>query len=96
VRGGQSPPPSSGTYSGSQGATVEEAGRGVPNGQVQVTTAGQIRATGGDVRPAPEVPYPGAPVNGQHVNVNGGQTAFGPPVVNPAPKADRVKTKPQN
>ena len=96
VRGGTNPPPSSGTWSGAQGATIGEAGKGVPNGQVQPSTGGQIRAAGGEVRPAPEPPYPGAPVNGQHVSVTGGQSAFGPPVTNPAPKPDRVVTRPQN
>jgi hypothetical protein len=28
------------------------------------------------VKPAPEPPYPGGPVNGQHVNVTGGQSAL--------------------
>ena len=96
VRGGTIPPPSSGTWSGAQGATIEEAGKGVPNGQVQPSTGGQIRAAGGEVRPAPEPPYPGAPVNGQHVSVTGGQSSFGPPRTNPAPKPDRVVTRPQN
>jgi hypothetical protein len=91
VKGGTKPPPSgSGPYSGSQGATVEKAGRGVPHNQVQPTTAGQIRTAGGDVRPAPEPAYEGGPINGQHVNVTGGQDAFGPPQPNPAPASQRV------
>ena len=94
VRGGQSAVPSSGTFSGSQGATVEEAGKGVPHGTISPATAGEIRAAGGSVRPAPEPAYPGGPINGQHVNVTGGQSAFGPQQPNPAPKPDRVPTKP--
>ena len=96
VRGGQSSIPSSGTFSGAQGATVEEAGKGVPHGTVSATTAGDIRAAGGDVRPAPEPAYEGGPINGQHVNVTGGQSAFGPQRPNPAPKPDRIPTKPAN
>jgi hypothetical protein len=54
VRGGQGAIPSSGTYSGAQGASVAEAGKGVPHGTVSTTTAGEIRSAGGEVRPAPE------------------------------------------
>jgi RHS repeat-associated protein len=95
VRGGQGAIPTSGTYSGAQGANVEEAGKGVPHGTVSPTTAGEIRAAGGDVRPAPEPAYPGGPVNGQHVNINGGQSAFGPQQPNPAPKPERVPSAPK-
>jgi RHS repeat-associated protein len=90
VRGGLGEPPPSGTYSGAQGTTLAEAGKGVPNGTVSATTAGQIRAVGGDVRPAPEPAYEGGPINGQHVNVTGGQSAFGSPEANPAPKSERI------
>jgi RHS repeat-associated protein len=95
VRGGQGAPPSSGTYSGAQGATEEEAGKGVPHGTVSTTTGGGIRAAGGDVRPAPEPAHPGGPINGQHVNVTGGQSAFGPPHPNPAPKPQRIPSAPK-
>jgi RHS repeat-associated protein len=95
VRGGQGAIPSSGTYSGAQGATIEEAGKGVPHGTVSATTGGEIRAAGGEVRPAPEPAYPGGPVNGQHVNVTGGQSAFGPQQANPAPKSERVPSAPK-
>jgi hypothetical protein len=91
VKGGtKPPPPGSGPYSGSQGATVEEAGKGVPHNQVQPATASGIRAAGGDVRPAPEPTHEGGPINGQHVNVTSGQSAFGPPRPNPAPTSQRV------
>jgi hypothetical protein len=90
VRGGQGAPPTPGTYSGAQGSTVEEAGKGVPNGSVQVTTGAEIRAAGGNVRPSPLPAYPGGPMNGRHVNINGGQGAFSPPVANPAPKETRI------
>jgi RHS repeat-associated protein len=95
VRGGQGAPPATGTYSGAQGATEEEAGKGVPHGTVSTTTGGEIRAAGGDVRPAPEPAHPGGPINGQHVNVTGGQSAFGPPHPNPAPKPQRIPSAPK-
>lgn len=95
VRGGQGAIPSSGTFSGAQGATIEEAGKGVPHGTISATTGGEIRAAGGEVRPAPEPAYPGGPVNGQHVNITGGQSAFGPQQANPAPKSERVPSAPK-
>jgi RHS repeat-associated protein len=96
VRGGQGEMPSSSDpYSGAQGATVEEAGKGVPHGTIRPATAGDIRAAGGQVRPAPEPAYPGGPINGQHVNVTGGQSAFGPPQANPAPRPQRVPSAPK-
>jgi RHS repeat-associated protein len=90
VRGGQGAPPSSGEYSGAQGATVEEAGKGVPNGTISVTTSDQIRAAGGTVRPKPEPAYQGGPMNGQHVNITGGQSTFSTPRANPVPKSQRI------
>ena len=95
VRGEQGAIPTSGTYSGAQGATVTEAGKGVPHGTVSATTAGEIRAAGGEVRPRPEPAYPGGPINGQHVDVEGGQEAFGPQQSNPAPKAERIPSAPK-
>src|SRR6185437_7101130 len=41
VRGGQSDMPASGTISGAQGASLEEAGRGVQHGSLRETTAGE-------------------------------------------------------
>jgi hypothetical protein len=96
VRGGKGEIPTSGTFSGAQGATVEEAGKGVQHGTVSATTAGEIRAAGGEVRPAPEPAYPGGPINGQHVNVTGGQSAFGPQQANPAPKSERIPSEPKD
>lgn len=96
VHGGQGAVPSSGTYSGSQGATAEEAGKGVPHGTIKETTAGAIRDSGGEVRPAPEPAWPGGPINGQHVNITGGQDTFGPPRANPAPKDQRIPSRPKD
>jgi hypothetical protein len=94
VRGGQGAIPS-GTFSASQGATLEEAGAGVRNGTIQPSTARAIREAGGEVRPAPEPAYPNGPVNGQHVNVTGGQNTFGPPETNPVPPTQRVPAAPK-
>jgi hypothetical protein len=93
VKGGTKPPPKPGTtFSGSQGVDLPDAGRGVPHGQVQPTTAGQIRSQGGSVDVVPEATRSGT-MNYQHVNVTegGGATSFGPPQPNPVPKADRIK-----
>ncbi len=93
VKGGTRPPPSE-TFSGAQGRTLGEAGQGVPHNQVQATTAGDIRASGGTVDVAPEPAGPGSPViNYQHVNVTPGEgpNPFGPPEPNPAPKGARIR-----
>jgi RHS repeat-associated protein len=62
-------PPPGEEFSGAQGQTVQEAGQGVPNGQFRWTTAGDIRAGGGTVEPAPEYNDRVGKVNYQHVNV---------------------------
>jgi hypothetical protein len=47
VRGGQKPMPLAGTtFSGSTGATLQEAASGVPHGTIRQTTAGQIPIRG--------------------------------------------------
>jgi len=72
VRGGQAEMPQPGeVFSGSQGATTAEAGRGVPHGTIRETTAGEIRANGGTVEVAPE-PTRAGNTNYQHVNVTEG------------------------
>jgi uncharacterized protein RhaS with RHS repeats len=94
VRGGTGDMPAPGqVFSGSQGSSVGDAGKGVPYGQIRTSTAGEIRAGGGTVDVAPE-PTRSGQINGQHVNVTeGGQssTFSEPPQPNPAPKADRVQ-----
>jgi hypothetical protein len=91
VKGGTKPPPDPGTtFSGSFGATMADAAAGVPHGQIQPSTAGQIRAGGGTVEVAPEMT--GSTMNYQHVNVTEGSapTSFGPPEPNPVPKSERI------
>lgn len=91
VKGGTKPPPPAGeVFSVSYGQTVAEAGAGVPHGQVQVTTAGQVRANGGMVEVMPE--NTGTIMNMQHANVTLKSTnsIFSAPVPNPVPKAGRI------
>jgi RHS repeat-associated protein len=93
VRGGIGDAPATGTtYSGSHGADVAEAGRGVPNGQLRTTTAAEIRANGGSVNVKPELSRQGN-MNGQHVNVveGGTNSSLGSIQTNPAPKIERIK-----
>jgi RHS repeat-associated protein len=91
VKGGTKPPPAPGeVFSTSYGRTLNEAGAGVPHGQIQPTTAGQIRAGGGSVDVAPEMT--GTTMNYQHANVIEGRapTVFQPPIPNPVPKPNRI------
>jgi RHS repeat-associated protein len=93
VRGGTSPMPSPGTtFSGAQGATLEEAAAGVPHGTIRSTTAGAIREGGGTVEAAPELTRSGT-MNPNHVNVTegSGQSSFSEPRSNPVPKKDRIQ-----
>ena len=94
VRGGSSPMPAAGeTFSGATGKTVQEAGSGVPHGQIRETTAGAVRQNGGQVRSAPEPTRSGA-MNNRHVNVvqgKGKPSTFSEPKANPVPKKDRVQ-----
>ena len=91
VRGGRSELPALGqTFSGSTGATITQAGGGVPHGTIRATTAGAIRAQDGMVEYAPELTRSGA-MNFRHVNVTEGKTTvFGSPQPNPVPKGNRV------
>ena len=95
VRGGQTSMPAAGTtFSGSMGATVQDAGAaGVPHGTIRSTTAGAIREQGGSVVLAPEATRSGA-INESHVNVTEGsglRVSFGPPAPNPVPKSQRAQ-----
>lgn len=97
VRGGTTPIPSPGvTFSGAFGDSIYSASQGVPHGQVQYTTAGQIRAGGGVVIFAPEECYPGGPLNPKHVNIilGPGGGGFQGPIPNPVPKKERVPGRP--
>ncbi|MBZ5695909.1 MAG: RHS repeat-associated core domain-containing protein [Acidobacteriia bacterium] len=95
VRGGTKELPTSGTYSGAHGATVEEAAGGVPHGTIRTSSAGEIRAAGGTVRSAPEPAYPGGPTNERHVSITGGQNTFSEPKPNPVPRNERVPSAPK-
>jgi RHS repeat-associated protein len=91
VKGGTKPPPAPGeVFSTSYGRTLDEAGAGVPHGQIQPTTAGQIRAGGGTVEVAPEMT--GTTMNYQHANVIEGRapSVFQAPIPNPVPKPNRI------
>lgn len=79
-------------FSGPMGATIKEAGAGVPHGSLRATTAGAIRAAGGIVEYAPEpIAGEGSPLNYNHVNVTlGSDDPFGAIEANPAPKAGRL------
>jgi len=93
VRGGTSDLPTAGqVFSGSQGVTLEEAAQGVPHGTIRATTAGEIRASGGTVKSAPEPTRSGA-MNMNHVNVclGSGPCPFGDPQPNPVPANQRIR-----
>jgi RHS repeat-associated protein len=93
VRGGATPlPPPGQVFSGAAGKTLEEAASGVPHGQIRATTAGQIRANGGNVEFVPELTRSGV-LNERHVNICLGKGAcpFGPLEANPVPKSSRIK-----
>jgi RHS repeat-associated protein len=91
VRGGQSEMPAPGTtFSGSQGTTTAEAAAGVPHGQIRESTAGDIRAGGGNVEVKPEQTRSGT-LNPKHVDVTEGKSTFGPVKPNPVPKKDRIE-----
>jgi len=85
--------PAAGTkFSGSQGATVEDAAQGVPHGTIRQSTAGEIRKAGGSVRSKPELTRRGT-MNNKHVNVKEGTnkpSTFSQPKPNPVPKKNRI------
>jgi hypothetical protein len=92
VRGGESElPPAGEVFSGSQGQTLDEAAAGVRHGTIRSTTAGDIRAGGGTVRPNPEFDARVGRVNHQHVDVclGAGSCPFSDPFENPVPKSRR-------
>lgn len=67
------------------GKSVEELSEGIKNGQVGVTTVGDVRKAGGDVNPDPTKNNP------YHSNVSGitgkqAETLFNPTIKNPSKK----------
>jgi hypothetical protein len=98
VRGGVSDVPGGGKpFSGSYGATVEDAAAHVPHGQVRSTTVGEINQGGGSVVREPEPYWDGGPINQRHVNVTlgDGSQPFGPLMDNPVPKVERPAVRPR-
>jgi hypothetical protein len=91
VRGGTKPlPPRGETFSGAAGPDKFDAAKGIPHGQMRVTTARTIRAYGGEVIFVPE-PTKSGQINNRHVDiVEGSPGAFGPVEPNPVPKPQRV------
>jgi len=93
VRGGTGPMPTPGTiFSGSYGATLEEAASGVPHGTIRSTTAGAVRSGGGAVDAVPELTRSGV-LNTRHVNIieGRGPTTFSQPFPNPVPRGGRAQ-----
>jgi hypothetical protein len=74
------------------GRSLAEAAAGVPHGFIRATTAGQIRAAGGDLQFVPEIDPKTGTMNMQHAHLNegGSITSFGPPISNPVPKRRRI------
>jgi hypothetical protein len=98
VKGGEAPPKMGETFSVSAAENGAEAGRGVPHGQVHETTAGQIRAAGGDVTFQPEPNRSGTHMNHFHADAHlpeGAPSPFEGPKPNPAEKNDRIPNRPQ-
>jgi hypothetical protein len=95
VRGGKEYQPEPGNIISSQMdlTSVSDAASGLPHGTIRVTTAGEIRATGGTVELIPEPAWEGGPINTWHVNVTeGSEPAFpSETVANPAAAKARLK-----
>jgi hypothetical protein len=91
ARGGTKPiPPPGSMFSAVAGPSLEAAGCAVPHGQIRVTTAGIIRATGGVVAWFADS-SPHGTMNLQHVHVTEvGPTVFGDPQPNPVPRKQRI------
>ena len=94
IRAGTSTNPESGatgfSAQASPGATICELCAGIPNNQVGVTTAGDIRAAGGDVLPT------GNAANPNHVTVTGlaaedANRLLTPTRPNPIPPEERLR-----
>jgi hypothetical protein len=77
-------------FSAVAGPTLEAAGCAVPHGQMRVTAAGVIRASGGVVEWFADS-SPHGTMNLQHVHVTeAGPTEFGGPQPNPVPRKQRI------
>jgi hypothetical protein len=84
-------PPPGEVFLGAQGRTLEEASLGVKHGGLSHTTAGEIRAGVGSVKPAPEFDRGVGTVNHQHVDIcmGPGGCSWTGPVDNPIAKIGR-------
>ena len=91
VKGGTLPLPAAGVpFSGAVGPTLTDAAAAVPHGQLRITTAGAIRAAGGEVRWAPEKSRHQT-INHQHVNITeAGASTFSELTRNPVPLRERI------
>ena len=91
VRGGSGDLPPIGTpFSGAFGSDKYDAGKGIPHGQMRLSTAHGIREYGGTVTLKPELSRKGV-LNERHVEVVEGRSgAFGEIEPNPVPKLDRI------
>lgn len=91
VRGGTKPlPPAATPFSAAVGPSVADAGCALPHGQLRVTTAGAVRAAGGEVVWVPEY-SPRGTMNLQHVHVTEGPAStFSELTVNPVGRKDRI------
>jgi hypothetical protein len=99
VRGGATndPPLNGVDFSGAFGVNIYDAGKGVPHNQLSHTTAGEIRKSGGTVVHKPEPAWlPNGPINIRHVNITLGRSnPFVGPIPNPAPRGERIPSKPK-
>jgi hypothetical protein len=92
VIGGTKDVPAPGiVFSGSFGATLDEAAAAVPHGQLRATTAGEIRQGGGTVVSVPE-PTRSGQINEYHVDIclGVGACQISDLQANPIPKLDRI------
>jgi hypothetical protein len=91
VKGGTLPLPGPGVvFSGAVGPTLPDAAAAVPHGQIRITTAGAIRAAGGEVYWAPDLSRH-LTLNRQHVNITeAGSSVFSDLTPNPHPRRDRI------
>jgi hypothetical protein len=93
VKGGTTPLPPAGSgtvFSGAVGPALEDAAAAVPHGQIRTTTAGAIRAAGGEVAWKPEKSRRQT-LNRQHVNIiEGDASTFSELARNPVPLRDRI------
>ena len=80
-------------FSGAQGQTLKEAAEAVPHGAIRMTTAENIRRTGGTVTVVPEHNPKTGLTNYRHVNIVEGRktpSTFSEQTKNPIPPKERM------